>query len=128
MYNFPILIDFGIKHNILFLAMQLSKDNQFIKLLRDATINFLRVIMISSGLAKRQLHPTSVHSLSRLFCNTIRSGNQDWCSLNLIRIMAQTPQLCRAFSTKPWIDILLSFISPATIVGGNEMNLPKQVF
>lgn len=105
----------------------MSKDNQIIKLLRDESINFLRVLSASAGLVKDELHKTTVHGLSSLFCNTIRSGNQDWCNLNLVRCVAQTQQLCRAFSTKPWIDMLLNFVCPITVVGGNEMNLPKQV-
>lgn len=112
--------------SFVFLVLQLSKDNQFIKLLRDACINFLRVIGASGGLAKDDLHATTVHGLSSLFCNTVRSGNQDWCNLNLVRSVAQSQQLCRSFSTKPWVDMLLNFISPIAVVGGNEMNLPKQ--
>ncbi|KAF5270348.1 hypothetical protein FQR65_LT05536 [Abscondita terminalis] len=107
-------------------AFQISKDNQFVILLREASINFLRIIAASSGLTKDNLHSTTVHGLSSLFCNTIKSGNQDWCNLNLIRSIAQSQQLCRAFSTKPWINMLLGFISPVG-TSGNEMNLPKQI-
>ncbi|KAK5650580.1 hypothetical protein RI129_001609 [Pyrocoelia pectoralis] len=108
-------------------AFQLSKDNQFIILLREACINFLRVIGASAGLAKNDLRAGTIHGLSSLFCNTIKSGNQDWCNLNLVRSIAQTQQLCRAFSTKSWVDMLLNFINPVIVNGGNEMNLPKQI-
>lgn len=112
---------------LFFSGSQLVKDNQLIKLLRNSSINFLRNIAISTGLAKGLLHPTTVHGLSRLFCTTLNSDSQDWCSLTLVRSIAQTQQLCRAFSTKPWISMLLGFLSATSSVGGNELNLPKQV-
>ncbi|KAF5273445.1 hypothetical protein FQA39_LY07462 [Lamprigera yunnana] len=108
-------------------AFQMSKDNQFVILLRDACVNFLRVIAISAGLTKDDLHSRTIHGLSSLFCDTIKSGSQDWCNLSLIRSIAQSSQLCRAFSTKPWINMLLSFISPIIRTSGNKMNLPKQI-
>ncbi|XP_017782464.1 PREDICTED: E3 ubiquitin-protein ligase HERC2 isoform X2 [Nicrophorus vespilloides] len=103
------------------------KDNQLIKFLRDSSINFLRNIAISAGLAKGNLDPSTIHGLSSLFCSTLKSGNQDWCSLTLVRSIAQSSQNSIAFSTKPWVNMLLSFISASNSAGGNVVNLPKQI-
>ncbi|KAF7266968.1 hypothetical protein GWI33_019752 [Rhynchophorus ferrugineus] len=108
-------------------SSQIIKDNQLIKLLRDASINFLRNITISSGLSKNNLHSTSLHGLSSLFCAVLNSNNFEWCNLTLIRTISQTQQLCRAFSTKPWMNMLLDFLTPPSNLGGNEFNLPKQI-
>ncbi|KAK9875133.1 hypothetical protein WA026_005926 [Henosepilachna vigintioctopunctata] len=67
-----------------------------------------------------------MHGLSRLYCSTLSSYSQDWCCLSLVRSIAQTPPLSRAFSTKPWINLLLSLLS-AGPKGGNENNLPNQM-
>ncbi|XP_074029211.1 E3 ubiquitin-protein ligase HERC2 [Leptinotarsa decemlineata] len=106
---------------------QLIRDNQLIKLLRDLSINFLRNVAISAGFSKNNLHPNTVHGLSSLFCNTLNSNYSEWMNLTLVRSICQTQQLCRAFSTKPWIKILLRFLAPPNNVNGNELNLPKQV-
>lgn len=82
--------------------------------------------MISAGLAKDNLHPTTIHGLSSLICITL-SNNSDWCNLTLVRSIAQTQQICRAFSTKPWINMLFSFLSADTGINENEVNFPKQV-
>ncbi|KAL3277032.1 hypothetical protein HHI36_012394 [Cryptolaemus montrouzieri] len=105
---------------------QLVKDNQLIKLIRTSSINFLRNIAISAGLSSENLHSTTMHGLSSLFCSTLNSYRQEWCSLTLVRSIAQTSQLCRAFSTKPWINMLLGLLT-AGIKGGNEHNLPNQI-
>ncbi|XP_044262446.1 E3 ubiquitin-protein ligase HERC2 isoform X2 [Tribolium madens] len=107
---------------------QIVKDNQLIKLLRDASINFLRNVSLSAGLANENLHQTTLHGLSSLFCATLSASNtSEWCNLTLVRSIAQTQQICRAFSTKPWINMLLGFLSASSLVG-NELNLPKQIF
>ncbi|XP_030756884.1 E3 ubiquitin-protein ligase HERC2 [Sitophilus oryzae] len=108
-------------------SSQIVKDNQLIKLLRDASINFLRNLTISSGLSNNNLHPTSLHGLSSLFCSVLNTNNFEWCNLTLVRTISQTQQLCRAFSTKPWMTMLLEFLTPPSSVGGNEFNLPKQI-
>ncbi|XP_044756400.1 E3 ubiquitin-protein ligase HERC2 [Coccinella septempunctata] len=105
---------------------QLVKDNQLIKLIRTSSMNFLRNIAISAGLSSATLHPSTMHGLSSLFCSTLNSYSQEWCSLTLIKSIAQTPQLCRAFSTKPWINMLLDLFSAGS-KGGNEHNLPNQI-
>lgn len=102
------------------------KDNQLIKLLRDSSINFLRNIAISGGLAKHNPHRATVHGLSSLFCSMLNSGNQEWCNLTLVRSIAQSQQMCRALSNKPWVSMLLGFLS-APSEAGNVINLPKQV-
>ncbi|KAK9747381.1 Regulator of chromosome condensation (RCC1) repeat [Popillia japonica] len=102
------------------------KDNQLIKLLRDSSINFLRNIAISGGLAKDNLNETTVHGLSSLFCSMLTSGNQEWCNLTLVRSISQSQQMCRAISNKPWVSMLLSFLSPPS-EAGNVVNLPKQI-
>lgn len=68
-----------------------------------------------------------MHGLSSLFCSTLASGNQDWCNLTLSRSIVQSAEMCQAFSTKPWVNMLLGFISSNTNTGGNVVNLPKQV-
>lgn len=103
------------------------RDNQLIKFLRESSINFLRVITVSGGLAKSNLDPSTMHGLSSLFCSTLNSGNQEWCSLTLMHSIAQTPQHCTALSTKPWINMLLGFISTQPNACGNVVNLPKQI-
>ncbi|KAJ8962033.1 hypothetical protein NQ314_005815 [Rhamnusium bicolor] len=108
-------------------ASQLVKDNQLIKLLRDSSINFLRNIAISAGLSKNNLHPNTLHGLSSLFCTALNSNCSEWCNLTLVRSICHTQQLCRAFSTKPWIKMLLGFLAPPSNIGGNELNLPKQI-
>lgn len=106
---------------------QIIKDNQLIKLLHDASINFLRNIAISAGLSKSNLHVNTLHGLSSLFCSTINSNFSEWSNLTLVRSICQTQQLCRAFSTKPWIKLLLEFLSLSESGEGKELNLPKQV-
>ncbi|XP_072386929.1 E3 ubiquitin-protein ligase HERC2 [Diabrotica undecimpunctata] len=106
---------------------QLVKDNQLIRLLRDASINFLRNIAISTGLSSNNLHPNTVHGLSSLFCSSLSSTYSEWADLTLVRSICQTTQLCRAFSTKPWIRMLLGFLSPPSSPGGNESALLKQI-
>ncbi|XP_048524463.1 E3 ubiquitin-protein ligase HERC2 [Dendroctonus ponderosae] len=106
----------------------LIRDNQLIKLLRDMSLNFLRNLTMSAALSNDDLHFTSLHGLGSLFCSVLNSNNSDWCSLTLIRTICQTQQLCRAFSTKPWISMLLGFLCPPNSIGGNEFNLPKQIF
>ncbi|CAG9815802.1 unnamed protein product [Phaedon cochleariae] len=106
---------------------QLIKDNHLIKLLRDMSINFLRNITLSAGLSKNDLYPNTVHGLSSLFCTTLTSNCSEWINLTLVRSICQTEQLCRAFSTKPWIKMLLGFLGPPSNAGGNELNLPKQI-
>uniref|UniRef100_A0A6P7FTJ3 HECT-type E3 ubiquitin transferase n=1 Tax=Diabrotica virgifera virgifera TaxID=50390 RepID=A0A6P7FTJ3_DIAVI len=106
---------------------QLVKDNQLIRLLRDASINFLRNIAISTGLSSNNLHPNTVHGLSSLFCSSLNSTYSEWADLTLVRSICQTTQLCRAFSTKPWIRMLLGFLSPPSSPGGNESALLKQI-
>lgn len=108
------------------LGGQMTKDSQLIKLLKESCINFLQVLVVSSGLTKNNLHPSSVHSLSSLLCSVLKKG-QEWCNLTLVRSIAQTQQICRAFSTKAWTDMLLGFLLPAQDTGGNEIGLPKQV-
>ncbi|XP_066141939.1 E3 ubiquitin-protein ligase HERC2 isoform X1 [Euwallacea fornicatus] len=108
-------------------SSHLVRDNQLIKLLRDASINFLRNIAISAGFSQENLHSTSLHGLSSLFCSVLNSNNPDWCNLTLIRMVCQTQQLCQAFSTKPWINMLLGSLTPPSCSGGNELNLPKQI-
>ncbi|XP_018562377.1 E3 ubiquitin-protein ligase HERC2 isoform X2 [Anoplophora glabripennis] len=108
-------------------ASHLVKDNQLIKLLRDSTINFLRNIALSAGLCKDNLHHSTVHGLSSLFCASLNSSSSEWCNLTLVRTICQTPQLSRAFSTNPWINMLLGFLIPPNSVGGNDINLPKQI-
>jgi E3 ubiquitin-protein ligase HERC2 len=106
-----------------------DQNCQLIKLLRWGSINFLRNISISAGLAQENLHQTTIHGLSSLYCSTLNAAStSEWCNLTLVRSVAQTPQLCRAFSTKPWINMLLGFLSALSSVGGNELNLPKQIF
>ncbi|CAH0559020.1 unnamed protein product [Brassicogethes aeneus] len=108
-------------------ASQLIKDNQLIKLLRNSSINFLRILAISAGVSKGNLHQTTVHGISSLFCSTLTFGNSEWCNLTLVRSIAQNQQLCLAFSTKPWINMLLEFLSVNSPSSGNEVNLPKQI-
>ncbi|CAH1128754.1 unnamed protein product [Ceutorhynchus assimilis] len=108
-------------------SSQIVRDNQLIKLLRDASINFMRNLTISAGLSCNNLHSTSFHGLSSLFCSVLNSNNSEWCTLTLIRTICHTQQLCRAFSTKPWMNMLLGFLTPPSIAGGNEFNLPKQI-
>ncbi|KAG5897066.1 hypothetical protein JTB14_025882 [Gonioctena quinquepunctata] len=108
-------------------ASQLIRDNQLIRLLRDISINFLRNISISAGFSNNNLHPNTVHGFSSLFCNTLNSNYSEWINLTLVRSICHTQQLCRAFSTKPWITMLMRFLAPPTSVDGNELNLPKQV-
>lgn len=84
---------------------------------------------MSAGLANENLHQTTIHGLSSLYCSTLSASNiSEWCNLTLVRSIAQTQQICRAFSTKPWINMLLGFLSAPTSIGGNELNLPKQIF
>lgn len=106
------------------LGVQATKDSQLIKLLKDSCINFLQVVAVSAGLSKNNLHSTSMHSLSSLLCTTLKKGQEDWCSLTLVRSIAQTQQICRAFSTKIWTDMLFGFLLPTE---DNEISLPKQV-
>ncbi|XP_056632300.1 E3 ubiquitin-protein ligase HERC2 isoform X1 [Diorhabda sublineata] len=106
---------------------QLVKDNQLIRLLRDASINFLRNIAISTGLTNNNLHPNTLHGLSSLFCSSLSSTCSEWVDLTLVRSICQTDQLCRAFSTKPWIKMLLGFLSPSSNTGVNESILLKQI-
>ncbi|KAJ8985747.1 hypothetical protein NQ317_014400 [Molorchus minor] len=106
---------------------QLVKDNQLIKLLRESSINFLRNVAVSAGLSTENLHPNTVHGLSSLFCMAVSLNNAEWCDLTLVRSICQTQQLCRAFSTKPWINMLLGFLTPSSNISGNELNLPKQI-
>ncbi|XP_050303138.1 E3 ubiquitin-protein ligase HERC2 [Anthonomus grandis grandis] len=109
-------------------SSQIVKDNQLIKLLRDSSVNFLRNLTISAGLTDDNLHFTSLHGLSSLFCSILTNpGTSEWCNLTLIRTICQTQQLCRAFSTKPWMNLLLGFLTPPSSSGGNEFNLPKQI-
>ncbi|KAL1491483.1 hypothetical protein ABEB36_012074 [Hypothenemus hampei] len=109
-------------------SSHLVKDNQLIKLLKDASINFLRNLTISAGLATGDsLHSTSLHGLSSLFCSVLSTSNSEWCDLTLVRAVCQTDQLCKAFSTKPWMNMLLGFLTPPNNSGGNEFNLPKQI-
>lgn len=105
---------------------QIVKDNQLIKLLRSGSINFLRSLSISGGLAKECLNNSTVHGLSSLFCSVLNSGNQDWCNLTLVRSIAISTKMCKALSIKPWINMLLGFISEDGNEG-NTVNLPKQV-
>lgn len=107
------------------LGSQFARDNQLIKLLRESCINFLRIIAVSTGLTKNNIHPSSMHSLSQLLCATLKNGNEDWCNLTLVRSIAQTQQICKAFSTKAWVNMLLGFLSREA--GGGELNLPKQI-
>lgn len=78
-------------------------------------------------MTKNNLHHTSMHSLSSLFCSELKKQNRDWCDLTLVRSIAQTQQIRRAFSTKPWIDVLLGFLLPTNNTDCSEINLPKQV-
>lgn len=110
-----------------FSASQLVKDNQLIKLLRDSSVNLLRNIALSAGLCKDNLHRSTVHGLSSLFCTSLNSSSSEWCNLTLVRSICQTHQLSRAFSTKPWTNMLLGYLAPPSAVGGNDVNLPKQV-
>lgn len=114
-------------NKFVFAASQSIKDNQLIKLLHDASINFLRNIAISAGLSKSNLHANTLHGLSSLFCSTINLNFSEWSNLTLIRSICQTQQLCRAFSSKPWIKMLLDFVSFSESGEVKELNLPKQV-
>ncbi|CAH1964040.1 unnamed protein product [Acanthoscelides obtectus] len=107
----------------------LVKDNQLIRLLRDASINFLRNMSVSADLAKDPLHPNTLHGLGSLFCAALTGGaGAEWANLTLARAICRTRQMCRAFSTKPWIRMLLGFLQPpAGNAGSNEIDLPKQI-
>lgn len=102
-------------------------DNQLIKLLHGASINFLRNIAISAGLSKSNLHANTLHGFSSLFCSTINANFSEWSNLTLVRSICRTQQLCQAFSTKPWIKLLLEFLSVPEIGEKKELNIPKQV-
>lgn len=112
---------------LLLSGSQVIKDNQLIKLLHDANINFLRNIAISAGLSKSNLHPNTLHGLSSLFCCTINSNFTEWSNLTFVRSICQSQQLCRAFSTRPWMKMLLEFLSFSDSGDVKELNLPKQV-
>lgn len=108
---------------------QIVKDNQLMRLLRDASVNFLRNITVSAGLSGDQLHHTTLHGLSSLLCTTLSTaGISEWCNLTFVRCIAQSQQICRAFSTKPWVKMILGYLSAQSCIGGNELNLPKQIF
>lgn len=85
------------------------------------------MVTVSTGLTKNNLHHSSMHSISSLICSELKKGNKDWCNLTLVRGIAQTQQIRRAFSTKPWIDVLLSFLLPTGDTEFTDNNLPKQV-
>lgn len=106
--------------------MQSARDNHLIALLKESCVNFLQVVTVSAGLTKNNLHHSSMHSLSALLCTELKQRRKEWCDLTLIRSIAQTQQIRRAFSTKPWIDVLLGFLLPTG--ESYEIGLPKQVF
>lgn len=110
-----------------FSGVQPTKVNHLIRLLKESCVNFLQVVTVSTGMTKNNLNRTSMHSLSSLFCVELKKGNRDWCDLTLMRSIAQTQQIRRAFSTKPWIDVLLSFLLPSEGDSSRDVNLPKQV-
>lgn len=97
-----------------------------ITLLRDASINLMRNISISAGLAAKALQPSTIHGISSLFCNILSINHYDWCNLTLTRGIVQSNEMCQAFSSKPWVTMLLDFISGVN-AGGNIVNLPKQI-
>nr|XP_022903495.1 E3 ubiquitin-protein ligase HERC2 isoform X1 [Onthophagus taurus] len=96
-------------------------NNQLIKILRDSSVNFLRNVTISAGLAKDNLDKNTIHGLCSLFCTTLRAGNYEWCDLTLVRSVAQSTKICKHLSTRPWINMLINFISATNV------NLPKQI-
>lgn len=112
---------------IIILGVQQTKDNQLIGILKESCTNFLQIVAVSSGLIKNNLHPSSMHSLSSLLCSELKKRNREWCDLTLVRSIAQTQQIRRAFSTKPWVDALLGFILPLGEPEFCEVDLPKQV-
>lgn len=104
-----------------------GKENQLVTLLRHGCVNFLRNISISSGLAGNTLQPSTIRGISSLFCNMLSTANQDWCNLTLTRSIVRSNEMCMAFSNRPWVNMLLDFISGNTNAGGNIVNLPKQI-
>ncbi|XP_060526978.1 E3 ubiquitin-protein ligase HERC2 [Cylas formicarius] len=102
-----------------------ARDNRLIRMLREACVNFLRNVAVGAGLSRDDLHQTTLHGLSALFCSALGGAGSEWCGLTLIRTVCQTRQMCRAFSTKPWMAMLLGFLTPPA--SGNELNLPKQI-
>lgn len=104
-----------------------GKENQLITLLRDASVNFLRNISISSGLAGNTLQPSTIRGISSLFCNMLNTANQDWCNLTLTKSIVRSNDMCMAFSSRPWVNMLLDFVSGNINAGGNIVNLPKQI-
>lgn len=114
-----------------------AKDNQLIKLLRDASINLLRNITLCSGLYTNHNNIGTVQGISKLFYSLTQSTNQsdastlsktyheDWCTLTLVRSITLSEDICQAFSTKPWIELLLNIIRFNN--HQNEIALPKKI-
>lgn len=102
-------------------STQTIKHNQLIRLLRDACVNFLRNVTLSAGLSHDNLHSSTVHGLSSLLCCALNNDlYSEWCNLTLIRSITQSRQLSIAFSTKPWINLLLENLM-------KTKDLPKQI-
>lgn len=116
---------------------QLTKDNQLINFLRDACVNLLRNVTLCAGLHLQENYQSTIHGLSSLFYSMIKTkyqGDQtniltkthsnDWCTLSLVRSIAQSEEMCRSLSSRNWIDLLLKIASSRN---QSDVRLPQQI-
>ncbi|XP_046386640.1 E3 ubiquitin-protein ligase HERC2 isoform X3 [Ischnura elegans] len=101
------------------------------RLLREASIRFLRSVALCAGLRANQMQKSATMTLSSLLRDHIKAacgekqsglsrgqigdgmvgamvGGQEWATLGLIRALATSKMMCCALATTPWLQLLLS--------------------
>ncbi|XP_015510519.2 E3 ubiquitin-protein ligase HERC2 [Neodiprion lecontei] len=105
--------------------------------LKAASGALFRIILLSCGIEANRVQPSAIKLLASVIREIISAANkpdsgtrtllakdhhETWASLGLLRAVANSPMLCRALSTQPWVDLLLSMIEEK-----NNIDLQKQI-
>ncbi|XP_048506982.1 E3 ubiquitin-protein ligase HERC2 isoform X2 [Athalia rosae] len=105
--------------------------------LKSASVSLLQIILLSCGIEASRVQPSAIKLFSSGIREIIAATNksdsstrtllakdhhENWASLGLLRAVANSPILCRALSTPPWIDLFLSMIEEK-----NNTALQKQI-
>ncbi|XP_054270101.1 E3 ubiquitin-protein ligase HERC2 isoform X2 [Macrosteles quadrilineatus] len=85
--------------------------------LRQAVINLLRTVAISSGLDADHMQPSAIQALTSLLRSIVQMNHltgksqRGWASLGFIRAICVSSPLCHALSSPPWLDLLFNIAS-----------------
>ncbi|XP_017887257.1 E3 ubiquitin-protein ligase HERC2 [Ceratina calcarata] len=105
--------------------------------LKSASVTTLRVLLLCCGIEADRVAPSAIKVLASILRGIISSAykpdsstqsqlarehHEIWATLGTLRAIAKSTELCKALSTKPWIDFLLSIIA----MQGNP-DLEKQI-